>query len=139
MGQKMTATNPQIIGNTFHPIELDPEISARLAFPEFVKDVLGRLRQLREKQFAYYEALRKQNSKWVNVSRWVLALLGSIAFLLTGLAAALRFAPDAFLQSWGLVGFDKGVLLAVLGIYAVMGAMSFYGVTSRFAQNRTLR
>src|SRR6266550_69121 len=53
-------------------------------------------------------------------------VLGSIAFLLTGLAAALRFAPEAFLQKWGLNGFDKGVLLAVLAIYAVMGAISFY-------------
>jgi hypothetical protein len=53
-------------------------------------------------------------------------LLGSIAFLLTGLAAALRFAPEPFLQEWDLTGFDKGVLLAVLAIYAVMGAISFY-------------
>ena len=53
-------------------------------------------------------------------------MLGSIAFLLTGLAAALRFAPEASLQRWGLDGFDKGVLLAVLAIYAVMGAISFY-------------
>src|SRR5947209_17239298 len=53
-------------------------------------------------------------------------LLGSIAFLLTGLAAALRFAPEAFLQKWDLDGFDKGVLLIVLAIYAVMGAISFY-------------
>jgi hypothetical protein len=45
---------------------------------------------------------------------------------LTGLAAALRFAPEPFLQKWGLDGFDKGVLLAVLAIYAVMGAISFY-------------
>jgi AcrR family transcriptional regulator len=45
---------------------------------------------------------------------------------LTGLAAALRFAPETFLQKWGLDGFDKGVLLAVLAIYAVMGAISFY-------------
>ncbi len=53
-------------------------------------------------------------------------MLGSIAFLLTGLAAALRFAPEAFLQKWDLDGFDKGVLLIVLAIYAVMGAISFY-------------
>ena len=45
---------------------------------------------------------------------------------MTGLAAALRFAPEASLQKGGLDGFDKGVLLAVLAIYAVMGAISFY-------------
>ena len=45
---------------------------------------------------------------------------------MTGLAAALRFAPETFLQKWSLDGFDKGVLLFVLAIYAVMGAISFY-------------
>src|SRR5262249_5239722 len=77
-------------------------------------------------RFVYYDDLRKKNSKWANGSRWLLALLGAIAFLLTGLVAAMRFAPEASLQKWGLDGFDKGVLLAVLAIYAVMGAISFY-------------
>jgi hypothetical protein len=115
-----------VVGNTFRAIELEPQGTAELEFPKFVEALLEKLRRLKDERFIYYEALRRQNTKWVNGSRWVLALLGSIAFLLTGLAAALRFAPETFLQKWGLDGFDKGVLLAVLAIYAVMGAISFY-------------
>src|SRR5205823_1356700 len=74
---------------------------------------------------SYYEGLRQNNTKWANGSRWVLALLGSIAFLLTGLAAALRLAPDTEPLKF-FVGADKVVLLVVLALYAVMGAISFY-------------
>ena len=115
-----------VVGNTFRAIELEPQGTAELEFSKFVEALLEKLRRLKDERFIYYEALRRQNTKWANGSRWVLALLGSIAFLLTGLAAALRFAPEASLQKWGLDGFDKGVLLAVLAIYAVMGAISFY-------------
>ena len=115
-----------VVGNTFRAIELEPQGTAELEFSKFVEALLEKLRRLKDERFTYYEVLRRQNTKWANGSRWVLALLGSIAFLLTGLAAALRFAPEAFLQKWGLDGFDKGVLLAVLAIYAVMGAISFY-------------
>ena len=105
-----------VAGNTFRAIELEPQATAELAFPEFVQALLHKLGVLKEERFLYYERLRKKNSKWANGSRWVLALLGSIAFLLTGLAAALRFAPEAFLQKWSLDGFDKGVR-AELGVY----------------------
>jgi hypothetical protein len=115
-----------VVGNTFRAIELEPQATAELEFPKFVEALLQKLGVLKEERFLYYENLRKKNTKWANGSRWVLALLGSIAFLLTGLAAALRFAPEPFLQKWDLNGFDKGVLLAVLAIYAVMGAISFY-------------
>jgi hypothetical protein len=114
------------VGNTFRAIELEPQATAELEFSKFVEALLQKLGLLKEERFLYYENLRKKNTKWANGSRWVLALLGSIAFLLTGLAAALRFAPEAFLQKWDLDGFDKGVLLIVLAIYAVMGAISFY-------------
>jgi hypothetical protein len=115
-----------VVGNTFRAIELEPQATAELEFSKFVEALFQTLRLMKEERFVYYESLRKKNTKWANCSRWVLALLGSIAFLLTGLAAALRFAPEAFLQKWDLAGFDKGVLLAVLAIYAVMGAISFY-------------
>jgi len=115
-----------VVGNTFRAIELEPQATAELEFSKFVEALLQKLGLLKEERFLYYERLRNKNTKWANGSRWVLALLGSIAFLLTGLAAALRFAPEAFLQKWSLNGFDKGVLLAVLAIYAVMGAISFY-------------
>jgi len=114
------------VGNTFRAIELEPQATAELEFSKFVEALLQKLGLLKEERFLYYENLRKETTKWANGSRWVLALLGSIAFLLTGLAAALRFAPEAFLQKWDLDGFDKGVLLIVLAIYAVMGAISFY-------------
>ena len=115
-----------VVGNTFRAIDLEPQATAELEFSKFVEALLQKLGLLKEERFLYYEDLRKKNTKWANGSRWVLALLGSIAFLLTGLAAALRFAPERFLQKWDLDGFDKGVLLAVLAIYAVMGAISFY-------------
>ena len=115
-----------VVGNTFRAIELEPQATAELEFSKFVEALLQKLGLLKEERFLYYEDLRKKNTKWANGSRWVLALLGSIAFLLTGLAAALRFAPERFLQKWDLDGFDKGVLLTVLAIYAVMGAISFY-------------
>jgi methyl-accepting chemotaxis protein len=115
-----------LVGNTFRAIELELQGTAELEFPKFVEALLEKLRLLKDERFIYYEDLRKKNTKWANGSRWVLALLGSIAFLLTGLAAALRFAPEASLQKWGVDGFDKGVLVVVLAIYAVMGAISFY-------------
>ena len=80
-----------VVPNTFGTIELEPENSAKLPFSQFVEELLKKLRLLKEERFVYYENLRKKNTKWANGSRWVLALLGSIAFLLTGLAAALRF------------------------------------------------
>jgi hypothetical protein len=115
-----------MVGNTFRAIELEPQATAEMEFPSFVEALLQKLGVLKEERFLYYENLRKKNTKWANGSRWVLALLGSFAFLSTGLAAALRFAPEPFLQKWDLAGFDKGVLLAVLAIYAVMGAIGFY-------------
>ena len=115
-----------VVGNTFRAIELEPQATAELEFSKFVEALLQKLGLLKEERFLYYEDLRKKNTKWANGSRWVLALLGSIAFLLTGLAAALRFAPERFLQKWDLDGFDKVVLLAVLGIYVLMGALCIY-------------
>ena len=112
-------------GNTFRTIDLDAQASAEMPFAEFVQTLLEKLWLLKEQRFEYYEDLRQSNTMWANGSRWVLALLGSIAFLLTGLAAALRLAPDTEpLRSWA--GADKEVLLVVLAVYAVMGAISFY-------------
>jgi len=87
-----------VVGNTFRAIELEPQGTAELELSKFVEALLEKLRRLKDERFIYYEVLRRQNTKWANGSRWVLALLGSIAFLLTGLAAALRFAPEGSLQ-----------------------------------------
>ncbi|HVI66862.1 MAG TPA: hypothetical protein VM910_30445, partial [Bradyrhizobium sp.] len=79
------------VGNTFRAIELEPQATAELEFSKFVEALLEKLRLLEEERFVYYDDLRKKNAKWANGSRWLLALLGAIAFLLTGLVAALRF------------------------------------------------
>jgi TIR domain len=81
--------------------------------------------------YAVMGTLSIYENKRTNGSGLVLALLGSIAFLLTGLLAVLGLAPEAFLQKWALDGFDKVILLAVLAIYALMGAPSIYKNLSR--------
>src|SRR5262249_57041604 len=95
-----------LVGNTFRAIELEPQGTAELEFSKFVEALLEKLRLLKDERFIYYEDLRRKNTKWANGSRWVLALLGSIAFLLTALAAALRFAPAASLQTCALYGLS---------------------------------
>ena len=121
-----TVVSDGVNANTLRAAQLGPQALADLEFSAFVAALLEKLQSLEEKAFAYYNNLRRRNTGWANRSRWLLALLGSIAFLLTALAAALRFAPEIELQKWGLGGADKLALLAVLTIYAVMGSMSFY-------------
>jgi hypothetical protein len=111
-------------GSTFSTITLEPQATAEQNFPDYVKTLLEKLVALKQERFAYYDNLRRSNSKWANGSRWVLAALGAFAFLLTAIAAALRFVPVDDLGRWA--GYDRWVLLAVLAIYAVMGAISFY-------------
>ena len=115
----MKANASDIVPTTFSTIDLQPEAMASLDLTEFVNTLLEELRKLKDERFAYYENLRRLNSGWANKSRQWLALLGSLAFLLTALAAALRFT------GW-FDGSDKTALLAVLAIYAIMGTISFY-------------
>jgi hypothetical protein len=118
----------RVVARTFATIELDLQALADVEFPEFVKALLEEIRRIKDEQFAWYEGLRRKNSGWANRARVLLAWLGSAAFLLTGLAAILRFAPEAELAKLDsrLVGADKYALLIVLVIYAVMGTISFY-------------
>jgi hypothetical protein len=111
-------------GSTFSSIALDPQATAEQNFSDYVKTLLEKLAELKKERFTYYDNLRRNNSKWANGSRWVLAALGAIAFLLTGVVAALRFLPTGDLGKWA--GSDRWVLLAVLAIYATMGSISFY-------------
>jgi hypothetical protein len=113
-------------GSTFNAIELAPQASAELSFPDFVKELLTKLEVVKHARFHYYDDLRSTNARWANGSRRFLAWLGAIAFLLTGVVAGLRFAPDGTLDGWHLAGADKVVLVAVLAIYALMGAIAFY-------------
>jgi hypothetical protein len=120
-GKTMSASKE---GNTFSAIALEPEVSADQNFGDFVNTLLKKLDDLRQERFTYYDNLRRSNARWANESRLFLSALGAVAFLLTGLAAALRFVEPTGPGWW--IGSDKWVLLAVLAIYAIMGAISFY-------------
>jgi hypothetical protein len=115
----------RIAPNTFSSIDLDPLKSASLSFDELLKSLLGELENLKKQRTDFYDNLRKTNTKWANGARGFLAALGAIALLLTSLAAAIRLgAMDSFVPQ--LAGADKGLMLAVLALYAVMGAITFY-------------
>lgn len=109
-------------GNTFEPVVLPDQLFKEPDFDKLLLTLRTTLEGHRKERVDFYENLRVANSKWANGSRWFLALLGSIAFLLTALAAAFRFAD----QVPQLLGWDKTVLVIVLAIYALMGAISFY-------------
>jgi hypothetical protein len=117
--QKSEVDLSDVVPTTFSTIDLQPEAVASLDFTQFVNTLLDQLRTVKDERFAYYEELRQKNSRWANHSRQWLALLGSLAFLLTAIAAALRFT------GW-VLETDKYFLLAVLAIYAIMGTISFY-------------
>jgi hypothetical protein len=108
--------------NNFRSIDLDAQTMANASFAEFVHTLHDKVKALKEEQSGFSEGLRRQNARWANGARKVLAVLGSIAFLLTAVAAAMRFIDSTTLVPGG----DKAVLLAVLATYALMGTISFY-------------
>lgn len=116
---EVLAVPDPVIPNTFNSIPLDAQASADLAFPNFIKEILAKLEHLKNERFAFYEGLRRSNTLWANGARRILSVLGAVAFLATGAAAAVRFM-------WPEWPGDKLLLIAVLAIYAVMGAISFY-------------
>ena len=111
--------------NTFSSVRLDPQTLAALPFDEFVRVLIGTLNNLKGQRAAFYEALRRSNARWANGARALLAILGAIALLLTALAAAIRLAPETLNLIEG-ADADRPVLVAILVIYSVMGAISFY-------------
>jgi hypothetical protein len=114
----------RISPNTFSPIRLDPRKFAALSFADFVDALLTELRRLQRQRSAFYEDLRARNSRWANAARWLLAVLGAVALLLTALVAVVRLIPTSPSTSdWEP---DRILLVAVLVIYAVMGAISFF-------------
>jgi hypothetical protein len=117
--------SPRPHPNTFSSIKLDPRELAALPFDQFVKVLLEKLADLKSQRAAFYEALRRSNAKWATGARALLAFLGAIALLLTALVAAIRLAPNTLLFMKG-ADDDRAVLVAILVIYAVMGAISFY-------------
>ena len=123
-----TAASDHISANTFRSIDLRPQDAAAMPFAEFVKALLENLERLKKERSAFYENLRRKFTNWANGARTVLTLLGAAAFLLTGMAAAFRFASktDTFKADPMIASADMYVMIAVLGIYAVMGAIAFY-------------
>ncbi|EJT01462.1 hypothetical protein [Rhizobium sp. CCGE 510] len=105
--------------NTFSTVNLAIQDQA---WPANVKTALQQVDEVRKKRAQYYENLREASARWVHGSRRFLAISGSVAFLLTATAAAVRFFPPAA-QS---IEYDKWLLLCALAIYALMGAVSFY-------------
>lgn len=118
------AAPARVSANTFSSIRLDPQRFAALPFATFVEALLMELDRVKRERSAFYEDLRRRNSRWANGARWLLAVLGSLALLLTALVAVVRLLPDSD-TSLGIIS-DKGLLVAVLLIYAVMGAISFF-------------
>jgi hypothetical protein len=86
---------------------------------------VAKLARLKTERTLFYEKLWRANSRWANGGRAVLAILGALALFLTALAAAIRLAPKSLPFGLG-DNADQGVLVAILIIYAVMGAIGFY-------------
>jgi hypothetical protein len=116
--------DPDRDGNTFSSIELTPADYRNGKLEDFIEDIFGKLSALKTSQDNYFKKLRTSESQWANGARELLSGMGAIAFLLTALAACVRFAPD-LLPLFGKDG-DKYLLFAALMIYAVMGAIAFY-------------
>jgi hypothetical protein len=111
-------------GSTFGTVEIEPHEYAAMNFDEFVTRMRAETARQREAVSGYYEGLTTRNARWANGARGLLAALGTLAFLLTGVAAAIRFEPN-WLPEF-MRGSDKGLLVVVLLVYAAMGSISFY-------------
>ena len=119
------ASSRRVRANTFRSIRLDPQKFSGLPFAEFVRGLLAELEALKRERSAFYEELRRSNSRWANGARRLLAILAAVALFLTALVAVVRFAPGTLPVLQG-DDADKGLLVWVLVIYAVMGAISVY-------------
>jgi SMODS and SLOG-associating 2TM effector domain 2 len=109
--------------STLLPIDFDPRELAQLDFAEFCKSLLAKLREIKSQRYDWYDAKRRQHSKWVNGSCYMLAILGSAAILLTAIGAALRISNTSAL-------YDFWALIIALVLYAIMGAVSFFDKTT---------
>ena len=106
-------------GNTFIPLNLEPQIYKEMSLAQVVTDMLKRLAAFTRTRRDYYDSRRAASTRWVFGSRAFLAFAGASAFLLTAAAAALQLYPNFELWS------GRALILALV-IYALMGAIAFY-------------
>lgn len=109
--------------NTLEAIALGLEKDADLDFDKLSNKLRTVIDGQQSRYFNWYEKHRKTNARWANsVPRW-LTVLTALAFVMTALAAVIRFNPDGLLSSWD--GSDKVLLALVLIINAVIGGLSY--------------
>jgi hypothetical protein len=109
--------------STLLPIDLDPGELAQLDFPRFCESLLAKLSEIMAQRFDWYDGKRRDQARWVNGSRYVLAILGSVAILLTAIGATMRIAKSSS-------EYDLWALVVALVLYAIMGAVSFFEKTT---------
>lgn len=110
--------------NTLRPIELDlAQFTSITDYEEFRTKLLLKLAEIKNQRFDWYDGQRRARARWVHGSRRFLAVIGSIAILLTAAAATVR------ITNWW-PELDIGALVVALVLYAVMGAVSFFERTT---------
>jgi hypothetical protein len=109
-------------GNTFDPIDLDLKAWPQSDYAAFVEQLREQLITLTKKRSDWY---REQHhaSRWVNSARTIMVWLGTVAVLLTAIAAALRI----YLAASKTDGYwDIAIMGLALLLYALMAAVSFF-------------
>ena len=109
-------------GNTFDPIDLDLKAWPPSDYAAFVEQLREQLINLTKKRSDWYHGQHRA-SRWVNSARTIMIGLGTVAVLLTAIAAGLRvylaaYKPDSFYDIW--------IMSFALLLYALMAAVSFF-------------
>ena len=108
-------------GSTFAPIDLDLKAWPQSDYTTFVEQLRQRLICLTKKRSDWYHGQHRA-SRWVNSARTIMIWLGTLAVLLTAIAAALR----VYLAAYKIDGFyDIWIMGVALLLYALMAAVSF--------------
>lgn len=109
-------------GNTFSAIKLDLAAWSTSDYPTFVGALREQLIDLTKARSDWYREQHRQ-SKWVNSARSTMIWLGTIAVVLTAVAAGLR----VYLAAYAHGGYyDIAVMGLALLFYASMAAVSFF-------------
>jgi len=109
-------------GSTFDPIEFDLKAWPQSDYTAFVEQLRQKLVGLTKKRIDWYQGQHRA-SRWVNSARTLMIWLGTIAVLLTAVAAGLR----VYLAAYKIDGFSDIVVMGLaLLFYALMAAVSFF-------------